>query len=183
MLIWNRLRYVLSPQFDIYESVAKVVRGKVADIGFGTGFGAHLFVVNGKQIFGYEIDEQAIRFAERAFPMSQIYFRFGDIEKGIDDGGFDFVVMIDVLEHTKDDQKTLLNVKKMMAPSGSFIMSTPNMLCRYRRSEDHVREYGPKDLERLLKQVFVNVSLRNHVLDPIASRHENPIVAICRNDK
>ena len=34
--LWSRLRYMLSPQFDIYETVSKVVHGDVADIGCGT---------------------------------------------------------------------------------------------------------------------------------------------------
>ena len=61
-LLWNRFKYVLSPQFDIYETVAKQVRGKVADVGFGTGFGTHLLINNADEVHGFEVDEGAIQF-------------------------------------------------------------------------------------------------------------------------
>jgi len=182
MLVWNRLRYVLSPQFDIYEQLAKIVRGRVADIGFGSGFGAHLYVTNAKEIVGYETDECAIRFARRAFNIPKMSFGYGDIQKGIDDAGFAFVTMIDVIEHLAHDKQSLLNIKKMLAPGGTFICSTPNRLSRYRKSEDHAREYAPKEFEAVLKMAFANVSIRDYKMEPLASQYENPLVAFCRNE-
>lgn len=182
-VLWNRLKYVLSPQFDIYEQVARIVRGRVTDIGFGTGFGMHLFSVNAKEVIGYEVDEEALKFAEKVFPIAKLCFRYGSIEKSIDDTPSDFVVMIDVIEHLKDSKHALANVKKLMVLNGTFICSTPNRLSRYRKSECHVKEYSPKEFETLLKNVFVNVSIRDYKLEPIVSQYENPMIAICRNEK
>ena len=181
-LLWNRFRYVLSPQFDIYEQVAKLVRGRVADIGAGTGFGTHLFVNNASEVHGFDIDEGAIDFASRVFPYKKLHFGYGDITKGIG-GKYDFVAAIDVLEHIRHDKRALENIKRMMASGGTFIMSTPNRLSRYRKSENHVREYAPKELEGVLKRVFVSVSLKNYRCEPQASQYENPIVAVCRNEQ
>jgi len=180
-MIWNRLKYVLSPQFDVYDVIKGVVRNRVADIGFGTGFGTHLFNVNGKEVYGYEIDEIAIHFAKSVFPFKALHFEYGDIIKGIDGPGFDYVIMIDVLEHLKKERMALENVKKMMLPGATFICSTPNRLSRYRKGECHVREYGPKEFEGILKRVFISVSLRNYRLEPLVSQFENPMIAVCRN--
>ena len=174
---------MLSPQFDIYEQVAKVVRGKVADIGFGTGFGTHILTRNAQEVYGFDIDENGIRFAQRVFPIKKLHFQYGDITKGLDDNGFDFVLMIDVIEHIKQDRKALLNAKKMLKQSGTFICSTPNRMSRYRKSEGHVREYIPRELRELLKRVFVSVSLRDYKLDILNSPTENPILAVCRNEE
>jgi len=182
-LIWNRLKYVLSPQFDIYDVIKKVVRNKVADIGFGTGFGTHLLNVNAKEVYGYEIDENAIRFAKAVFPFKNLHFEYGDIVKGITGEGFDSVVMIDVIEHIKEEKIALANVKSMMNKDGTFILSTPNRLSRYRKGENHIREYAPKEFEGILKRTFVSVSLRNYRLEPLASQYENPIIAVCRNSE
>ena len=182
-MIWNRLKYVLSPQFDVYNVLKNIVRNRVADIGFGTGFGMHLFKANAKDIYGYEIDEDAIRFAQAVFPFRDFHFGFGDIVKGIEDGPFDFVTMIDVIEHIEKDQIALQNVKKIMATGGTFICSTPNRLSRYRKGECHFREYAPREFEALLKRVFISVSLRNHSLEPLINKYENPILAVCRNDE
>jgi len=179
-LLWNRFKYVLSPQFDIYREVSRIVRDRVADVGFGTGFGTHLFNVRAKEVYGYDIDEDAIQFAKAVFPFKKLYFEFGDITKGIG-GAFDYIVMIDVLEHIKQEMLALKNIKSMMANGGTFIMSTPNRLSRYRKGANHIREYAPKELEGKLKRIFANVSLRNHRLEPLASQYENPILAVCRN--
>jgi 2-polyprenyl-3-methyl-5-hydroxy-6-metoxy-1,4-benzoquinol methylase len=183
MELWNRLRYVLSPQFDLYEQVAKVVRGNVADVGFGTGFGAHLLTMNAQAVTGYELDECGIRFAQKVFPIPKLRFKYGDISKGIDEGPYDFIVMIDIIEHIKHDKQALLNVKRMMAKNGSLILSTPNRLSRYRKADTHVREYAPKEFEGILKTAFVSVSLRTYTLEPLVSGYENPMVAVCRNDE
>lgn len=181
-LLWNRFKYVLSPQFDIYSTISNVVRDKVADIGFGTGFGTHLFNVKAKEVYGYEVDDDAINFAQKVFPFKNLCFEYGDITSGISGASFDYVVMIDVLEHIKQEMAALRNVKVMLKDGGTFIMSTPNRLSRYRKAETHYREYAPKELEGKLKRIFINVSLRNYRLEPLVHQYENPIIAICRND-
>jgi len=180
-ILWNRLKYVLSPQFDIYKSISTITRGKTADIGSGTGFGTHLLTLNSDEVHGFEIDENAIRFAQEVFPFKQLHFQYGDIVKGINHNTFQYVIMIDVIEHIEQDKEALLNAKNMLAKGGTFICATPNRLSRYRKSENHVREYTPKELETLLKQVFILVNLKNYRLEPLISPYENPILAICRN--
>jgi 2-polyprenyl-3-methyl-5-hydroxy-6-metoxy-1,4-benzoquinol methylase len=181
MVLWNRLKYLLSPQFDIYCEVAKVVKGQVADIGFGTGFGAHLLTQNADTVFGYETDGQAVEFAQQVFPINGLSFRYGDIIEGIE-GHFDFVVMIDVLEHIKHDKQAIISAKSMLNPDGTLIISTPNRLSRYRKSKNHVREYAPKELEGILHRYFNIVELKDHKLQPLENEYENPIIAMCKNE-
>jgi len=145
------------------------------------GFGTHLLTVHAKEVIAFDIDEGGINFAEKVFPLPKLRFQYGDIDKGIDAEDFDYVTMIDVIEHMKYDKRTLENAKKMMNENGTLILSTPNRLSRYRKSVAHVREYAPKELEHLCRSVFVNVSLRDHNLEPLASQYQNPLVAICRN--
>jgi len=182
-IMWNRLKYVLSPQLDCYEQLRKIARGRVADIGFGTGFGMHLLAANAKQVIGYEIDEEALRFARDVFPFKNMSFEYGDIIKGISCEPFNYIIMVDVIEHLKKPEIALKNIKLMMAKGGTFICSTPNRLSRYRKSENHVREFAPKELEGILKRHFVSVSLRNYRLELLASQYENPLLAICRNEE
>ena len=183
MIIWNRLKYVLSPQFDIYKTVAKIVRGRIADIGFGTGFGSHLLATNGADVYGFEVDETAIRFAQEVFTSDKLHFTYGDIvtRRGMDglNNIFDWVVMIDVIEHIEDDRQAVMNVRKCLKEKGLFVCSTPNRLSRYRKSSEHIREYSPEELRGLLKQVFATVELRNYKLEPIGSQYENPLLAVC----
>ena len=177
-LIWNRLRYLLSPQFDIYEAVARVVRGRVADVGSGTGFGTNLLTRNAKEVYAFDIDEGAIRFAKRVFPHPAIHFGYGDISAGIG-GQYDYVVMIDVIEHIEDDEQAVSNARAMLGEGGMLILSTPNRLSRYRKAETHVREYSPAELAAKLGASFSSVNICNNRLEPAASKYDNPIIAVC----
>lgn len=182
-LIWNRLKYVLSPQFDIYTEISKVVSGKVADIGFGTGFGTHLFNAKAKEIYGYELDNNAINFARSVFPFKNLHFEYGDITSGNLGLCFDYVTMIDVIEHIKDDRQALVNVKAMLIKGGTLICSTPNRLSRYRKADNHYREYSPLEFKYTLESIFPFVSLKNYRLEPLTSQTDNPILAVCCFEK
>lgn len=176
-VIWNRLKYVLSPQFDIYTKVAPLVYDKVADIGSGTGFGTHLLTAQATAVHGFEIDREALAFARQAFPLNGLQFEYGDITQGIE-GSYDFAIMIDVIEHIEDDLKALLNVKQLISPEGVLILSTPNTLSRYRKADTHIREYSPQTLEELLQQVFDSVKLLNYSFEK-CTEFDNPMIAIC----
>ena len=178
--LWGRLRYVLSPQFDIYEQVAKVVSGDVADIGSGTGLGTHLLARNADSVIGYEIDEGAKKFADRTFSNGKVHFLSRDITKMLLGIRYNFVTMIDVIEHIKDDYKVLEHAKKMLFDNGTLILSTPNRLSRYRKSEYHVREYAPDEIGELLNSVFDNVALSDFEMKPLESVYTNPILAVCQ---
>jgi 2-polyprenyl-3-methyl-5-hydroxy-6-metoxy-1,4-benzoquinol methylase len=171
---------MLSPQFDIYEQVSKIVYGRVADIGSGTGFGTHLFARNSDEVYGYEVDTTARDFAQKAFSNGKIQFYKADIVKNrIEYSDFDFITMIDVIEHIKEDYQAIKNCSKLLKKDGKFICSTPNRLSRYRKGSLHVREYSPQELKDVLELVFRHVTLLNYELEPIQSEYENPIIGLC----
>ncbi len=178
--LWSRLRYMLSPQFDIYEQVSKIVYGHVIDIGSGTGFGTHLLTRGAGYVCGYEIDEVALEFSKKCFGTGDVGFLHRDITKDTKQiAKCDFVTMIDVIEHIEKDSLAIQNCKELLLTGGTFICSTPNRLSRYRKSEYHVREYSPGELKKLLCSVFKNVKLVDFKLQPLESDYSNPIIAIC----
>ena len=178
--LWGRLSYMLSPQFDIYEQVSKVVSGRVADIGSGTGFGTHLFSRNADYVIGYEMDHAAIKFATRAFSNGNIKFISANVCQKMPENEFNFVTMVDVIEHIEEDILAVSNCANMLVYGGKFICSTPNRLSRYRKSDYHAREYSPDELKNLLELVFETVKIVDHQLNPIETEYSNPIIGICQ---
>jgi 2-polyprenyl-3-methyl-5-hydroxy-6-metoxy-1,4-benzoquinol methylase len=179
--LWGRFRYMLSPQFDIYEQISEIVHGEVLDIGSGTGFGTHLFTRNASYVTGYEIDESALRFSQRTFSNGNLSFIHGNISAlDKETKWFDFITMIDVIEHIREDKLAIQNCKRLLKEGGKFICSTPNQLSRYRKSEYHVREYSPKGLKALLQSVFNTVDILDFQLQPIESDYSNPIIGMCQ---
>jgi SAM-dependent methyltransferase len=63
------------------------------------------------------------------------------------DRTFDAVVMSEVLEHLVDDRLALENIRKVLTPEGSLILSVPFL---HDDPEVHVRVHTPRSTRRLL---------------------------------
>ena len=150
---WNRLRYVLSPQFDVYEQIARIVSGKVADVGSGTGFGTHLLCRGADRVDGYEVDPDAKEFSQRCFSNGVIRFYEADITRPTPAAWFrlhyDFVVMVDVIEHIEDDAGELARAATRLAPGGKLIVLAPAhqfLFSPFDEAIGHFRRYTRKTL-------------------------------------
>ncbi|MFU8828088.1 MAG: methyltransferase domain-containing protein [Phycisphaerales bacterium] len=54
----------------------------------------------------------------------------GDMESrlGFDDGSFDVIACVEGIEHVVDRHKTLSEFRRLLAPGGSLVITTPNLL-------------------------------------------------------
>lgn len=176
----NRLKYVLSPQADIYKQVSEIVSGWVSDVGCGLGFGSNLLLNKAKFVCGYDIDSNYLEFAKWCFP--KVKFLKHNISEKPLPYVYDYITMIDVIEHIENDISTIKNAADSLKNNGSLIVSTPNKNSRYRKSDNHIREYTPDELQKLLATKFNNIKLMSYNWIPINSGYENPIIAWCRKD-
>lgn len=179
-ILTNRLKYTLSPQADIYKQVSEITSGWIADVGCGLGFGSNLLVRNAKLVCGYDNEPEYLSFAKWCFP--GVRFLKHNITQGPLPFVYDYILMVDVIEHIEQDELAIQNVFRSLKESGSLILSTPNKMSRYRKSENHVREYTPPELESLLRSQFSNVRLMSYGWSNIQTNYENPIIAICRKE-
>lgn len=177
--IWGRLIYILSPQYEIYRTCSRVVRGTVADVGCGTGFGTHLLTINAKSVRAFDIDRPVLEFAALCFPFPNLEFVLRDVTKGLD-GLYDFITMIDVIEHIKDDEQAIKVISSHLKKDGFFLCSTPNRLRHEQKYPGHVREYSPQEFEKLLKTVFRVVDIRDYKLAKREKVEEQgALLAVC----
>ena len=72
---------------------------------------------------------------------------------------FDCVVAVEVLEHVERDDLFVAEVKRVLKPGMTFLMSTPNGEFVVNRNPDHKRHYTRQQLTDLLKQHFTNVEV------------------------
>jgi len=177
-ILSNRLKYVLSPQADIYKQISEITSGWIADVGCGLGFGSNLLLKNAKLVCGYDIEY--LDFAKWSFP--NVKFIKHDITENPLPYVYDYIVMIDVIEHIKNDELAIENSLKSLKENGTFILSTPNKMSRYRKSVNHIREYTPKELRALLQNQFGNVRLMSYNWANIETEYENPLIAICKKE-
>lgn len=180
--IWNRLKYVLSPQFDIYKQLSNHVSRSVLDIGSGTGFGTQLLSKNASSVVGIDTDPLAVDFAQKAFGhLHNVEFYQSDAMDV--QGKYETITMVDVIEHIHYDSVAVNCVASLLALEGVFYCTTPNSKSRYRKSECHIREYTPGQLFHLLSKGFESVELLDFHLSPLKSNFENPLVARCTGPK
>lgn len=119
----------------------------------GCGQGARLGYVSklrpNASYSGLDISEAAIKGARKNYP--KFSFSVLDIEKKSKSSKYDLVLCMDVVEHIVDDQKALVNIRKM---TGKYlILSTiQGRMRRNEGPEGHVRNYEYEDLMSKLKK-------------------------------
>jgi SAM-dependent methyltransferase len=102
------------------------------------------------------------------------------------DGAFDLYVSFETLEHVENDAALVREARRVLAPGGRFLCSTPNrdllspgLTLRDRpRNPYHVREYSTSELEALLTKVFSRVGLFGQTWFP--DRHRKLLAAVGR---
>ena len=156
-----------------YLFAARLARGKrVLDAGCGAGYGSAELARAAHTVIGLDRAPEAVDFARAHYQLPNLFFEQASCTSlPHAEGAFDLVVSFEVLEHLEDWRGFLLEVRRVLAPNGQFVVSTPNKLY-YEESRGHsganpfhVHEFEFEELRAELLGVFPHVSmyLENHV--------------------
>lgn len=101
-------------------------KGKVVlDAGCGTGELPFLIAKKGAaKVIGVDYSREAIEAAKKMYALPNCEFRCEDIKKI--KGTFDVITSLGTLEHVDDPLGVLMQLKKMLNPGGSLIITCPN---------------------------------------------------------
>ena len=103
------------------EAVLPHLRGRVLDIGCGVGKLSEY--VSKDRYTGVDIDEESLMIARNCYP-GFVFLRASELKDH--QAQFDTIVGLAVIEHVKDPQGFLTNLKEKLAPAGSIILTTPH---------------------------------------------------------
>lgn len=170
-----------------YAFAARLARGKrVLDAGSGAGYGSAELARTAQSVVGVDRAPEAVDFARAHYQLPNLFFEQASCAAlPHPDGVFDLVVAFEVIEHLEDWREFLLEARRVLAPTGQFIVSTPNKLY-YTESRGvaganpfHVHEFGFDELRGELTRVFPHVSmfLENHV-EGVAFQPDEPDSAV-----
>ena len=115
--------------FSVHQKIVQLVdkEKKVLDIGCAEGTLSEKMNINGCEVTGIELDENAAKKAQRYCKEVII----GDIESiELKDeflNYFDFIILADVLEHLKQPLEVLEKLTKYLKDNGQIIVSLPNI--------------------------------------------------------
>jgi 2-polyprenyl-3-methyl-5-hydroxy-6-metoxy-1,4-benzoquinol methylase len=149
-----------------YHFVLPLVRNvDVLDYGCGAGYGTNLLWRRGapRSIHGVDVDGDAIAYCQAS--LGELATSFHRITAGslpFDPGTFDIVILFQVLEHIRDDREVLEVLHRLLRPSGTLYLTTPNAGLstadpEHPENPHHVREYLPGTLLALCGSVFQTV--------------------------
>jgi 2-polyprenyl-3-methyl-5-hydroxy-6-metoxy-1,4-benzoquinol methylase len=182
-ILWRRLRYMLTPQFDLYKNIAPKLKDlEVMEVGFGTGFGTVQLAQYTKFICAIEPDADAVNFAKQVLPLKKVFWLQDDITEIILGPCVDAVVMVETLEHIANWRKALKHIHMALRPNGCLYMTARNRNADLRRNELHEREWTATELSNALGEFFLDVKLYDFTLtnELTADTHITPLIAVAR---
>jgi len=165
-----------------YHLVSRISRRKrVLDVACGTGYGAAVLSRTAALTLALDISAAAISYAREHYPAANLHFlRAGCERTPFRDASFDLVTAFEVIEHIRDSRALLEEARRLLAPGGQVVVSTPNR-DYYRDARGvsgpnpyHVREFDHEEFRATLAEVFPHVVIlaQNHgpavVFQPLA---------------
>jgi SAM-dependent methyltransferase len=155
-----------------YAFAARLAKGRrVLDAGCGSGYGAAKLAQEAREILAIDVSQEAVDEARQQYPAANLRFECADcLDIPAADGSFDLVVAFEIIEHLSDWRRFLQQVRRILAPDGQFVVSTPNRLYYAEARAGlgpnpfHVHEFEYQEFRGELEAVFPHVTmyLENH---------------------
>ena len=144
-----------------YKFAVPYIKNKIVlDLGCGSGYGTYYLSTKGaKHIIGIDVSKEAIEYCKREYFNDNLQYGIIDVSRlGFKDDSFDVAVSFQVIEHIKNLDEYLSEVRRV---TKMFIVSTPNKNTYNGagRNPFHVREFYLNDLQVLLQSVFQKVNM------------------------
>jgi ubiquinone/menaquinone biosynthesis C-methylase UbiE len=155
----------------VLRSVGDSKGKKVLDLGCGDGALSYWLARAGAQVTGVDNEPLGIQLAKENLHSvgkdSQCTFVVASAyELPFPDQSFDFVVSSEVIEHVQHPEKMVAEARRVLKPGGKFVLTTPYRLTEFPNDPNHVKEYFPTEMEKMLKADFrtVEIKLTHHIL-------------------
>jgi len=157
--IW--LDHIARYQFAAEHCINK----RVLDIACGTGYGSKvLYDAGAKEIVGIDISKETIDFACARYEGYPLVFQEGDItDIKYDNNYFDVITCFETIEHVSNQDKVLLELRRVLQPAGLLIISSPNrtvtspnkLMSDPPDNSFHAIEYSTNEFTDFLKKYFL----------------------------
>ena len=135
---------------------------RVLDLGCGDGrLSAEL---DAAELTAADVSPTALERARRRLPGARVVELEPDAPLPFDDGAFDLVLCSETIEHVRDVQLLLSEVRRVLRPGGVLALTTPANLPLGRPTDPlspHLRFFTRRSLRRILRELGFEVeSLR-----------------------
>lgn len=163
--LWNE-------HFARYAFASRLARRKrVLDAGCGAGYGSAELGRGARQVLGVDVSREAVQYAAGRFKAPNTQFLAASCTAlPFAAEAFDLVAAFELIEHLPNWRVFLEEVRRVLAPAGQCVISTPNKAYyTLSRGTDganpfHHHEFTFQEFEDELRAVFPHVSMfvQNH---------------------
>jgi len=134
----------------------------VLDVASGEGYGASILANVARSVTGVDVDSGAIAHARTTYGGETLRFIQGNaLDLPLADASVDAVVSFETLEHVREHGRFMAEVKRVLRPGGTLIVSTPERAVYSARGEPvnkyHLLELTVAEFESLLRANFKHV--------------------------
>jgi len=99
----------------------------VLDVGCGAGFLSNDIALEGREVTGLDIAPDALAVAHAHDASGRVRYVEGDaLALPFEDGSFDAVCAMDLLEHLETPERAIAEASRVLAPGGLFVFHTFN---------------------------------------------------------
>jgi O-antigen biosynthesis protein len=150
-----------------YHTIAEFVKNKeVLDIACGEGYGSAILAKNALTVCGVDIDAASVAYASQTYSTiaTNLKFLTGSVAHiPLPDNSIDVIVSFETIEHVDENTQHafLVEVKRVLRPGGSFIISTPDRINyseRYNyKNAFHLKEFSQPEFQQFLSGYFVHI--------------------------
>lgn len=140
----------------------KAAGQRILDLGCGSGYGSAILAGTARQLVALDRSSIALDQA-RIYPLPD-YVAASATNLPFSNEAFDLVISFQVIEHIVQTNSYLREIVRILAPGGTFIVSTPNKTLRLLPFEPpfnpyHVREFSSQSLRKTLAAWFSAVEI------------------------
>ena len=151
---------IASEHLHRYALACDMAEGRdVLDIACGEGYGSALLAKRARSVVGVDIDKAAVDHAQRKYGGDRARFLVGQCTAiPLPDASVDMVVSFETIEHIREHDVFLSEVRRVLRSGGLVVISTPER-GEYDRSlaaqnPFHVKELSREEFESLLRGRF-----------------------------
>ena len=157
--LWELVPDPGPPPRALREFVSSLAHAERA-LDLGCGDGRLAGELDAAELTAADVSPVALERARGRLPEARIVELEPDAPLPFDDGAFDLVLCTETIEHVRDVQLLLSEIRRVLRPGGVLALTTPALFTYGRRPDPlspHLRFFTRRSLRRLLDELGFDV--------------------------